>query len=48
MDMDEVKGASREELVRYLENRGFQCYDHEPTDELREAARLDIEVALTE
>jgi hypothetical protein len=35
---DEIQTASREQLVAYLENWGFQCYDSESTDELREAA----------
>lgn len=34
---------SREELVIYLEGRGFAVFDCESTEELREAARLDME-----
>ena len=34
----EIQAANRDELVAYLENWGFQCYDHETTDELRDAA----------
>lgn len=35
---EELAQASRAELVAYLEAWGFQCYDSETTDELREAA----------
>lgn len=35
---EEIERASRAELVEYLEAWGFQCYDHETTDELRAAA----------
>ena len=34
----DIQSASREELIAYLEAWGFQCYDHETTDELRQAA----------
>lgn len=34
----EIQTASRDELVAYLERWGFQCYDHETTEELRDAA----------
>jgi hypothetical protein len=37
-DRKEILTASREELVSYLTNWGFQCYDHETNDELRDAA----------
>jgi len=37
--LEEIKIATREELIAYLESWGFQCYDHESDDELREAAR---------
>ena len=40
---DEIKAMSREELVKHLEARGFQCYDSESIDELREAALHDLE-----
>lgn len=33
----------RYELQQYLENRGFAVYDDEPTDDLREAVRMDME-----
>ena len=34
----DIHDMDRGELVEYLESWGFQCYDHETTDELREAA----------
>lgn len=37
----DVKTATREELIEYLESWGYQCYDHESDDELREAAILN-------
>jgi len=36
--LEEVRRASRQELVAYLENWGTACYDDEPTSLLREAA----------
>lgn len=36
--VSELEAATREELVAYLEGWGFQCYDHESTSELRDAA----------
>jgi len=38
-----VENWSRWELQRYLEERGLAVYDHEDTEDLREAARLDME-----
>ncbi len=38
MNRQEILQASRAELVVYLEAWGFQCYDSETTDELRDAA----------
>lgn len=38
MTREELERASRDELIAYLEGWGFQCYDHETTDELRAAA----------
>lgn len=38
-----LMNADREDIQRYLENRGFAVYDHEPTEALREAVRLDME-----
>lgn len=35
--------ATRAELQEYLERRGFAVYEHEDTDDLREATRLDME-----
>lgn len=38
----DIVRADREELVEHLEGaRGMQCYDHETTEELREAALED-------
>lgn len=34
---------SRWELQDYLERRGFAVYDNENTEDLREAARLDMQ-----
>ena len=42
--MFDVDHASRDELIEYLESRGFQCYDRETIDELRDAARDDLRV----
>ncbi len=33
----------RAALIAYLEGWGFQCYDHETTDELRAAALENFE-----
>lgn len=33
---------SRRELQEYLEGEGFAVYDHEDTEDLREAARLNM------
>lgn len=38
MTITELAQLSRAELITYLEAWGFQCYDHETTDELRAAA----------
>ncbi len=38
MDAHDIKLASRGELETYLQSWGFQVYDHESTDELRDAA----------
>lgn len=38
MTREEIERMNRSELIAYLEGWGFQCYDHETTDELREAA----------
>lgn len=35
---EDIRRASRGELEQYLEAWGFQVYDSETTDELREAA----------
>jgi hypothetical protein len=36
--LEDIKYASRMELVAYLENWGTACYDDESTSLLREAA----------
>lgn len=41
--IQDIKQASREELVAYLTGWGFQCYDHETTNKLREAAIENFE-----
>ncbi len=38
-----IATATREELKRYLENRGFAVYDDELIEVLREAAQIDME-----
>jgi hypothetical protein len=38
MNRDQIKTATRAELIDYLESWGFQCYDHESTSTLRDAA----------
>lgn len=38
MNEQEIRAASRKELENYLRGWGFQVYDHESTDQLREAA----------
>lgn len=38
MTEDDINDMDRKELIHYLEGWGFQCYDWEPTDELRDAA----------
>lgn len=35
---NEINTWSRAELVAYLENWGYQVYEHESLDELRDAA----------
>lgn len=39
----DVRRATRAELQAYLEARGFAVYEHEDTEDLRQAALLDIE-----
>jgi hypothetical protein len=34
----DIKDADRPTLIAYLEGWGFQCYDSETDDDLREAA----------
>jgi len=37
-NLEQVRHASRQELVEYLESWGTACYDDESTSLLREAA----------
>ena len=37
-NLQDIKNASRQELVEYLESWGTACYDDESTSLLREAA----------
>jgi len=39
----DIQTADRAALVAYLEEWGFQCYDHETDEELREAALENFE-----
>lgn len=41
---EEVETATRAELQAYLESRGFAVYESESTEDLREAARQDVEL----
>jgi len=38
MSVQYLKNATRKQLIAYLENWGYQCYDKETTGELRKAA----------
>jgi hypothetical protein len=40
---NDIRNATREELIAYLEAWGFQCYTHETTAELRRAALENYE-----
>lgn len=40
----EIEAADRDELIEHLEGRGFACYAHETTGELRDAALEDLPV----
>ena len=42
MNMQELESATRDELIDYLTDWGYMCYEHETTDELREAAILNF------
>ena len=44
MTSEQVETATRAELQEYLEARGFAVYESESTEDLREAARQDIEL----
>jgi hypothetical protein len=41
MTEEQIANATREELIDYLTDWGYMCYEHESTDELREAAQLN-------
>lgn len=41
VNRDDIAKATRDQLIRYLESRGFACYDDESTDLLRETAMED-------
>ena len=43
MTREDLKELSREELVHWLEFRGFACYDDESTSLLRETALEDFD-----
>lgn len=38
-----INWLNRQEIVTILEDNGFQCYDSETTDELREALFSNVE-----
>lgn len=42
MTLQELKTATRAELIAYLESWGFACYAHEKTRALRAAAVEDF------
>ena len=39
----QLKNATRKQLIAYLEGWGYQCYPHETTAQLREAAILNFQ-----
>lgn len=41
--MRNLNEFGRQEIVEMLENVGIACYDHEDTETLREALRVNIE-----
>lgn len=41
MDRNELEKATRDALIDYLTDWGYMCYEHETTDELREAALMN-------
>ena len=41
MTLQELKTATRAELIAYLESWGFACYAHEKTQDLRIAVILN-------
>ena len=42
MSLQQLKNATRKQLIAYLEGWGYQCYPHETTAQLREAAILNL------
>ena len=42
MSLQQLKNATRKQLIAYLEGWGYQCYPHETTAQLREAAILNF------
>jgi len=42
-DYAKIRSLSRQEIAEILENYGFACYDHEDTEELREALLVNIQ-----
>ena len=38
----QIRRASRDQLVEFMESRGFQCYDHEKVSDLRRDALLEL------
>jgi hypothetical protein len=41
--MKTLDQLTREECVRLLESASIQCYEHETTETLREAVRVNLE-----
>ena len=38
-----LRDMDRDQLVKLMESHGYQVYDHESDDELRENIRIDLE-----
>lgn len=38
-----INQMSRKQIVKLLESYGFACYDREPTSDLREALRANVQ-----
>lgn len=43
MSLAAIEALDRAEIVALLESVSIQCYDHETTEELREALRVNID-----